>query len=342
MLQFFPKSRKNVKIDPSIYDSPRYFNRGKLSKKPISRNIQVRGIDASVTEDHLFEAFYMFGEISKIKINHPNQNSVYRSRNAEVMFNLVYCARQVLLNRHNIKINGKAYVIQDFANSTFYPSLFYDHPTYQLTVKTCTTVNILFLENAAMMQETKEFCEKYGKVRAINQFVTHMYQKRFLVHCVEFANDVEACSGLNNDRAQRLDKNFKPLNINPKPEDSKHTNLNHALKSVDNIMKAYTENPDEMHISEFLKAHDCIIDYAIDGRDRLTQIQEVQEKEYVYEYDRLIDGEDLERCFPGKSKYIINSIRYMIIKEIKSKMYFIVQAFKTKLALKHLDLIISK
>ena len=298
MLEFTPKSCMNHQIDPSNYIPLKELYLAS-SEPIISRRLVIFDLKKSVTEKHVFEAFFMFGEITKIEFGRIcKNNSSKLIKFAVIEFPLLYSARKAFENRRKIKVDNEFYKIV-YSNIYTQPSMTYDNGAYELTVDACTTVNILFKSNLPTRNTTKEFCTHFGKVKAINKFVTNYQNEKCMVHCVEFddKNDQDGDSSFSSDGE-----------IND--------SISYAQKSVKSIIKAFTKRPDEEHIRKFLEAHPCIIDYAINGRNTQTLRHKVEQKLYKYEYEVPSTERDVMRLFPTKSKLLANDCRAQLAKSL--------------------------
>jgi len=200
-----PPSRKNTSQEDerknSITEPEKKNFPDEYTNKPVRvREIWVGNLPNSITEQSLYNQFFIFGEISRMETHfQPDKNFAF------IKYKLAASASRAYEKGKNMNLSGNIIRVS-FSDSGKRKDIVGDESGYELNEKTCKMLHISLNRNSPVANENilKELFRKYGTVKGMH--IKNQIGFRPTVY-LEYTKPEEAECALNN--LVTLDTNFE-------------------------------------------------------------------------------------------------------------------------------------
>ena len=196
------------------------------------REISVKNLPISTTEENLYKEFFIYGEISKIDLKTGNDNKKY----AYIKYRLMSSASKACEEARNMNFNGSTLKVS-FSNINQRKDIKGNEEGYELNENNCKLIIVNFSKNCESPNEEKisEIFENYGKIKNISVRISAQNQNRPSIYVEYYKAEqakkaIEELSSDNNLETRKLigdenceinfyfktksNENINPININ--------------------------------------------------------------------------------------------------------------------------------
>lgn len=193
--------KHNSNYNNASNDNERKSFAEELNTKPVRvREIWVGNLPSSITEQSLYNQFFIFGEIARMETHFQSDRNF-----AFIKYRSASCASRAYEKGKNMNLNGNIIRVS-FSDSAKRKDIIGDEVGYELNEKTCKMLHISLNRNSPVACENvlKDLFKKYGTVKGMH--IKNQVGFRPTVY-VEYSKAEEAENALNN--LVTLDTNFE-------------------------------------------------------------------------------------------------------------------------------------